>query len=62
MKYYSEQVRRIRKGDDLILEVYENGKWKHYWETNERSNDYAYTEISNIANSLIEKLKVQKSI
>lgn len=57
--YYSEKVRSYRKGDDMIIEVLKGDNWEYYWETNERSNDYAYTELRNVANSLASNLKLQ---
>lgn len=53
---YGEKTRLIStgdpfKGDDMIVEVLEEGDWKRVWSCNSISNDYAHTESVSMARS-----------
>lgn len=57
-RYYSDNVRSYKSGHMLILEILEDNEWKTYWSTDEMSNDYAYSELRQLAMSVVEKIKL----
>jgi hypothetical protein len=56
IKYYSEKVRKVKEGSIITIQILKNEEWVKYWSTDERSNDYAYSESTKVASNLISTM------
>jgi hypothetical protein len=45
IKPYGMGVRMVKTGFDLICEVFDDGRWREEWRTNEMSNGLAYSQM-----------------
>ena len=62
IKYYSEKVRKIKEGSIITIQILKNEEWVNYWSTDERSNDYAYSESAKLASNLLSSMSSMSSI
>lgn len=57
---YGEYVRTVKRGSTIVLQSRSSPKedhWVDVWDTDERSNDYAYTESKHRAHALQDQME-----
>jgi hypothetical protein len=55
---HGDFVRRVKRGQRIVVQRLREGQWVDQWSTDEMNNDFAYTESRRVA--LYEQREAEK--